>query len=251
MSITKKNIFYRLAFIYVSFLIVNNLATYLLKPFIGDPLTLMTVTKWICVLYVLGLAYHFNLFTEIGFRQKGNWKSLILYWPIWLIALLSLAGGWQSTDPMLVINIALFVIAVGITEEVIFRGFFFHYLKAFKPSLVILISSIAFGSMHMMGFLAQLPTELVLAQVYFAAGVGMILGNDKARHGALSVPIFVHAAFDFAALGAKGGIQEMLVFDQQIVFGMLIGGTILWAWGLWLLYIGKRRNSFIKLSTES
>ena len=103
----------------------------------------------------------------------------------------------------------------------------------------------------MMGFLAQLPTEVVLAQVYFAAGSGMILGNAKARYGALSVPIFVHAAFDFAALGAKGGIQEMLVFDQQIVFGMLIGGTILWAWGLWLLYIGKRRNSFIKLSTES
>ena len=246
---TKANIFYRLAFIYVSFLIVGKLATYFLHPIIGDPLTLMMVVKWILVAYVLGLAYHFNLFSEIGLRQKGNWKSLILYWPIWLIVLLSLAGGWQSTDPMLVINIALFVIAVGITEEVIFRGFFFHYLKKLQPSLVILISSIAFGSMHMMGFLAQFPTELVLAQVYFAAGSGMILGNAKARYGALSVPIFVHAAFDFAALGAKGGIQEF-VYDEQIVFGMLFGGTILWAWGIWLLYIGKRRNSFLKLSTE-
>ena len=244
--VSKTSIAIRLAFIYVSFLIVNKSATYLGKPFIGDPLTLMMVAKWICVPYVLGLAYYLKLFSEIGLRQKGHWKSLILYWPIWLVALLSLAGGWQATDPMLVINILLFVIAVGITEEVIFRGFFFHYLRVLQPGVVILISSAAFGSMHLMGFFAQFPTGLVLAQVYFAAGFGMILGNDRARHGALSVPIFVHAAFDFAAMGAKGGLQEMLVHDPQIVLGMLIGGTMLWAWGLWLIYIGKRRNSFIK-----
>jgi len=152
---------------------------------------------------------------------------------------------------LLVTQIALLAIAVGITEEVIFRGFFFHYLRKLTPVSVVLISSLAFGSMHFAGLFANIPVEVVLAQVYFAAGWGTVVGNAKARYAGLAIPIFAHAAFDFATLGAKGGVQELLVYDPQITFGMLFAGTIMWAWGIWLLVSGKRHNSFLARTPAS
>ncbi len=248
---TKTNIFIRLALICAGFLAVGVGASFAFAPFIEDTITLMMIIKWVTVVYVIGLVYWFKVSSEIGLTSKSNWKSLVLYWPIALIALLSMSGGWNSNEVSLIIQIALLAIAVAITEEVIFRGFFFHYLRKLTPGLIVLISSLAFGGMHLAGLFANIPVDVVLAQAYAAAGWGMVVGNAKARYAGLAIPIFAHAVFDFAALGARGSVEALLVYDPNITFGMLFAGTIFWGWGIWLLFIGKRRNSFLKLSSES
>lgn len=248
---TKTNIAIRLILICIGFFVVSKGASIAFNMVVEDPLTSMMLTKWVTVVYVVGLVYWLKISSEVGLTFDRSLKTLSLYWPVALIAILSLAGGWQSTEVSLLINIALLAIAVGIGEEVIFRGFFFYYLRQMQPVSIILISSIAFGFMHLPGIFANIPTDVVLAQVYFAAGIGMVFGNARARFRCLTIPIFVHAAFDFVALGAKGSIEEMLVYDEQIVFGMLFAGTITWAWGIWLLFVGKRRNSFAQLAAES
>lgn len=248
---TNTNMFFRLLLICIGFFVVNRGASLALAPFIEETLTLMMISKWVTVIYVIGLACWLKLSSEIGLTFEGNWKSLVLYWPIALVMLLSMAGGWNSNEASLVIQIALLAIAVGINEEVIFRGFFFHYLRKLTPVSTVLISSLAFGLMHFAGLFANIPVDIVMAQVYFAAGFGTIIGNAKARYAGLAIPIFAHAVFDFAAIGAKGGVQELLVYDPTITFGLLFAGTIMWVWGIWLLFYGKRRNSFRALTPTS
>lgn len=254
---TKTNITIRLMLIILGFFAVSKGASLTINPLIEDPLTSLMLIKWVTAVYVIGLAYWLKISSKIGLTYEKNWKSLGLYWPIALLAVFSLANGWNSTEISLLLTVALFAIAVGIGEEVIFRGFFFHYLREMKPVSIILISSLAFGAIHLGWLFKGVPLEVVLVQVYFAVGVGVIFGNAKARFGGLAIPIFVHAALDFVALGAKGSVEEVLsidekpAYDEQIIFGMLFAGTIVWAWGIWLLYIGKRRNNFIQFSPES
>ena len=248
---TKTYIFIRLTLIYLGFLAVGKGASTAFNPIVEDPLTSMMLIKWATAVYVLGLVYWLKLSSQVGLTFERSWKSLGLYWPIGLLAVLSLANGWHSTEVGQLITIALIVIAVGIGEEVIFRGFFFHYLRHMQPVSIILISSLAFGAIHLLWVFKGVPTEVVLAWFYMATGYGIILGNAKARFGGLIIPIFVHAAFDFVALGSKGEVQEVIAYDPKILYGMLFAGTIMWAWGIWLLYVGKKRNSFIQLSPKS
>lgn len=248
---TKTNIFFRLLLICVGFFVINKGVAVAIGPYVEDTLTLMVISKWVMVFLVIGLAWRLKLFSEIGLTPGWSWKSLVLCWPIALIMLLSLGGGWNSNEVSLILLVAALALAASLTEETIFRGFFFHYLRNFSPVLIILVSSLAFGSMHLAGLFTDIPVDVVFAQVYFAAGFGAVLGNARARYAGLAVPFFVHAIFDFVTLGAKGGLQELLVYDSTITFGMLFAGTIMWVWAIWLLFIGKRRNSFRAIKPAS
>lgn len=116
-----------------------------------------------------------------------------------------------------------------------FRGAVIAWAKNHTKRQKIVISAAAFGGMHLFGLQSDIPALIILAQVYFAAGLGTIFAAARLRDYSILLPIIVHAVFDFIALSAAGGVKE--TFDQgpKIAIGMLVMGSLAWGWGLYLI----------------
>ena len=173
---------------------------------------------------------------------KVNWRTLRLYWPIALIALLTLAGGITETSTSTLIKIAFLSLAVGIGEELMFRGLVFYWFDSVSLRKRILISAFAFGGMHLFGLFSNIDAAVILAQVYFAASLGVIFAYARSQDYSILLPILVHALFDFVAIGGKGGVSETFT-DDKILFGLLFAGTIAWGWSGYLLWKASEKNN--------
>jgi membrane protease YdiL (CAAX protease family) len=198
------------------------------------------VNKWLLVILVLGYVATAGLWREVGLVARANWRTLPLYWPMFLLGALAWLGAAGTPSIILVVKMLVFCLAVGITEEVLFRGLVFHWFRQFPIRHVVLISAAGFGLVHLLGFAAGLHPGVVLSQFYLAFSFGLIMGSARARDVSIMLPIAVHAGVDFLALSARGGVSELLDSGGQASISMLIpvliAGTISMAWGLYLLW---------------
>ena len=220
----------------------------LVKPLL-EPITKMDFMMMDKVIFAIGLlilVYTLKLQRQCGLVFKANWRTLPLYWPLALIVVLTLTTGVNTdTSGLTLAKIFLTMLAVGVGEELMFRGLVFHWFRDVSVRKQILISAFSFGGIHLLGLTSSIDTAIILSQVYFAAAVGVIFGYARARDFSIMIPIMVHGLFDFITLGSKGGVAEAAssVPTAQVVIGVLTVGTIAWAWGIFLLLkAGKKSN---------
>jgi len=177
---------------------------------------------------------------DVGLVARVNWRTLPLYWPMLLILVLIWFGVEEVAAPAVLSQILLMTLFVGIGEELMFRGLIFHWFRQLSPVKLVLLSSAAFGGLHLSGLMTDIPSAVILAQSYFAFALGLIFGCARVRDYSILLPIVVHWLFDFFAIGARGGVSETFDGSTQIVIGLLFSGTIALLWGLYLVY--KLRN---------
>ena len=136
-----------------------------------------------------------------------------------------------------------------------FRGLVFHWFRDLSVRKQILISAFSFGGLHLLGlFSGIIEPAIILAQVYFAAGLGLIWGYARALDYSIMIPIMTHVIFNLIVLGGKGGVVEAASAGptEQVVIGMLAVGTFAWAWGGFLLWkAGNKINFASPLSSIS
>ena len=209
-----------------------------LRPVLGltSELDYYIVNKWLLAILVLGAVLSTGLRRQAGLVAQVNWRTLPLYWPMALILGLIWLGSESSPSVLDAAKILVFCIAVGISEELMFRGLLFHWFRRLSPRAVVLVSASSFGAMHLAGLGTEMHPAVVLSQVYFAFALGVIFAGARARDVSILLPIAVHAVFDFLAITAKGSISQTFENVEQMVTGMLFAGTIALAWGLFLLW---------------
>ena len=204
----------------------------------------------ITLLFAVGLlvfVYRLKIQWPCGLILKANWRTLPLYWPMALIAGLTLTSGINTdTSGSMFAIIFLTVLAGSFGEELMFRGLVFHWFRDVSVRKQILISAFAFGGLHLLGLASTIDPVIILAQVNFAASFGVIFGYARARDYSIMIPILIHVIFNLITLGSKGGVEEAAstASTEQMVIGMLAISTISWAWGGFLLWNAGREKYF-------
>jgi len=240
--------------LYLAMFLFNE-ALYLVKP-LFEPITkmgFMMVNKVIFAAGLLIFVYTLKIQRQCGLVFKANWRTLPLYWPMALIAGLTLTTGINTDTSGSMLAIIFMTVLAGIfIEELMFRGLVFHWFREVSVRKQILISGFGFGGLHLLGLFSVIEPAVILAQVYLAAGFGIIFGYARARDYSIMIPIMVHFMFNFITLGSKGGVVEAASTApvEQMVIGMLAVGTIPWAWGGYLLWKAGKNNNFASLSSN-
>jgi membrane protease YdiL (CAAX protease family) len=245
MTIKRASLF--LFSLYLAMFLFNE-AMGLVKPFF-EPVTqmgFMMINKTIFAVGLLILVYALKIQRQCGLVFKANWRTLPLYWPMALIAGLTLTTGIDTDTSGSMLAIIFVTVIVGsFGEELMFRGLVFHWFRDLSVRKQILISAFAFGGLHLLG--VGIDPAIILAQVYFAAGGGLIFGYARARDYSIMIPIMIHVIFNLIVLGAKGGVVEGIspAPTEQVVIGMLAVGTLSWAWGGFLLWKAGKESDFV------
>lgn len=92
---------------------------------------------------------------------------------------------------LIILMLLTAIIIAPITEELLFRGLIYRFLKSrLSARMAMVISSVAFGAMHG-NMLAFIPLTFL----------AMILTRSYERTGNLKVPILIHAFFNANTLG--------------------------------------------------
>ena len=191
---------------------------------------------------------------EVGFVSvhKGGLKFILfpfLYTLILLLFSLEQYGSDRSwlmgfSDLTQLTSLALVLLGVGVTEELLFRGILFHGLETrFKPLIVVLLSAFIFGLFHYVNLLTNAPLYQTDYQVAHAMAVGFMYGMLRLRVGALWLLMLFHAFWDFTVI-ASSQLQATMTstgadtFALTTLLTMMIPATlyglfVYWRWVVW------------------
>ena len=104
----------------------------------------------------------------------------------------------------------LAMIATGVTEELLFRGFLFRAMSRRNPRAAVILVSVLFGAGHLVNFLngsGMTPLENI-CQVFYAVAVGFLFVAALIRSGSLIPCMIAHAAFNALSVFANNPMQE-------------------------------------------
>lgn len=205
----------------------------------------------VAALFLLAATFYLGWRREVGLKPADPPKSWLLIWfPMLLIALIFAGAVALGLPPSSVVFFVLVnTLIVGLSEELMMRGIFFHgTLSRFSIWQTVLIVSAVFGGIHALnGFLTG-DFGSALMQAVAAGMSGVMFIALRLRTNSLYPPILVHGLWDFAvfilmvaltALRTDAPAPEPTMV-QRIVMPLMIAlpGFL---YGLWLLRgIGRR-----------
>ena len=160
---------------------------------------------------------------------KNN-RSMLWFFPLWIIASLNLWGGAAAKFPVpgqiyAVVSMAL----VGFAEELIFRGFLFKaILKDGSVKTAVIVSSVTFGIGHILNLFTGHEVVETLVQVVFAIAYGFIVTMAFYKSGSLLPCILSHSLTDVFSLFAAGEASSLLNWAAHIVIIVLAAAYCLY-----------------------
>lgn len=135
---------------------------------------------------------------------KPIWKENLCFLPLVLLAAANFLGGIELKYSFL--QTAAFIVsmlAVGILEEIIFRGFLFKALLSKNEKMAIIISSVTFGFGHVINLLNGAELFETVLQICYASAAGFLFTVIFYKTGSIIPCIAAHCAVN--ALSAFAG----------------------------------------------
>lgn len=198
--------------------------------------TNLAVTGFLAVSIIIGLIIMKKSDSGMGeygiSRGKaGTSKKVVWYLPIFLMELLPVvAYGFQDLDSVATTAILLLsTLAVGINEEIYFRGIALKVLKIKGNKKAVVGASVVFGVFHTINLLNGKNILYVLLQVIFAFLVGLVLAEIVCLTGSLIGVIVWHTTHDFIAYSTGDALDTkgLIILIVQVV--VLLGYAVyLW-----------------------
>lgn len=213
-------------------------------------------------------------FADIGAGFQKEWyrkllrgtaegaAAIILIFIVLLMTGLAEIKGFCVTNTVSIITklaagFFLYLLAVAFTEELLTRGYIYHYLKRkFTVAGAIMATSLVFSLMHIFN---PNITPLALFNIFLA---GIVLNLIVLRDGKLWSPVGFHFAWNYImgvifASPVSGGRQDGIIKLSLKGYELLTGGSfgveggiictaILFLSIFYLLYYNPQRESFLK-----
>jgi membrane protease YdiL (CAAX protease family) len=173
--------------------------------FYGDYLTdlILNALGTICLLLA---AAKVGLGGRLGLKRPRPWTSLLLGWPLVLLALPDVENTKMVFDPTLFVIFIFLYLSIGFFEEALFRGYVQGFLMRRwgdsygRMLLSVLLTNLIFGGAHLTNLILGRTTPLYAAsQLVYAFFFGVFFSALYIRSGSLFPGIGLHMVFDFMA----------------------------------------------------
>lgn len=163
--------------------------------------------------------------------KAGTGKKVVWYLPIFLIEILPVAVyGFQELDSVVTTAILLlYTLAVGINEEIYFRGIALKVLKIKGKKKAVIGASVIFGVFHVVNLLNGKNILYIILQVVFAFLVGLVLAEIVCITGSLIGVIAWHTTHDFIAYSTGDVLDTKGLIILTVQVAVLLGFSVyLW-----------------------
>lgn len=145
----------------------------------------------------------------LGLNKPRPWTSVLLGWPLVLLTILSgseyLSGSIELVfDPVLFTIFILLYLAIGLFEELLFRGYVQGFLTrrwghSYRGMLCcVLLTSLIFGGAHLVNLIMGRGTALyAAAQLVYTFCFGVFFSALYVRSGSLFPGVGLHMLYNF------------------------------------------------------
>lgn len=183
-------------------------------------------------------------FKKIGLIkiENGSAKKVLFFLPLVIAEIPFLLVGIRLNGIKYLFALLFFTIAVGISEEIYFRGIILNLLEEkYTEKKAIIISALVFGIGHIAGIFADRSILIIIFQILNALVFGIIAAEIVIITKSLIPIIIWHVAFNFVNyITLATGVNEIFV----IVFQEII--MIIYAYNLWSK-ISLKNKDIVKL----
>jgi membrane protease YdiL (CAAX protease family) len=191
----------------------------------------------VSILFLFASIWFFQ-WNDLGLNAPFSAKSLLILWLPSVFVAVIIASIFAAGPPSREATVFILVntMMVGLSEELMFRGILFQGLRSrlsIWPS--ILLTSLVFGSIHLLNSVWIGGFALALLQACTAFSTGMLLMAIRLRTRSLDPSIVYHAGWDFclATLSASplvmGAPQPELNTKTLITAGIFALVTLSYA----------------------
>ena len=155
---------------------------------------------------------------------------IVVLYTFALLELLILHGTETPESPLRILWFVLCMLAVGVTEEVVFRGMITRMIferygaTSVGVWLSVTVSSLLFGLVHLINGVGTADLGGVLIQMAGAAALGLCLAAVYLRSKSLWTVALLHGYMDFCALVPSGLFGEGSI--EEAVSGYSAGNLV-------------------------
>ena len=201
----------------------------------------MLVVKGVTFVWFAVVIVRSTGWAAVGLRRPVRPASALYGTPSLLLGAMALSGGVAPTmTPAAFVTLAVWLTLGVLIEEIAFRGVMWEAVAARGPFFTAIATSVGFGMIHLLGIGGEIPTSVILAQMCFAIGTGIVLAAVRIAAGTLWTAIGVHWVFNAMSFVASGGVVETLSPGLEMRF--VSAGGVLALIGLALVALATRTS---------
>ncbi len=231
----KNELLFTLAWI-VAYIIIMSLADSFsanigIEKVLTAPISLMMALFLVCWIKSNDLENKYGLV-----KAQYDLKTYLYFIPLTLMISVNFWGGINlNFVPLEGVLFIISMIAVGIIEEIIFRGFLFKVLEKDNLKVAIIVSSFTFGIGHIVNLLNGAELIPTLLQIVYATSAGFLFTVIFHKSGSLFTCILTHSIVNATSLFHNSDF----VLDIVLAIVLTITST---AYAFWILNSKKNKQ---------
>lgn len=184
-------------------------------------------------------------------RGNVNARQFLLFLPLLIIASHNLWNGvsFQNCPKAYeLVLYLLYMLFVGFTEEIIFRGLLFKAIAKDNVKTAIIISSVTFGLGHILNLLNGVNENIIyqLLQITGAIATGFLFSIIFYKSGSLLPCIITHAAIDMCS----AFVNQSNLTETKMTVICLINMAVTIVFSIYILKHKHRFHSSLKTNRK-
>ncbi|MBO4750470.1 MAG: CPBP family intramembrane metalloprotease [Lachnospiraceae bacterium] len=176
----------------------------------------------------------------LGFRKMnpGSAKKFLYFLPILVVALSHLIFGIDRSDGIKIVLANLFfTLAIGMIEELYFRGIICGLLLRKGVAKAVIISAVLFGLAHLMNVMGGAHLVETILQILFAFTYGLVFAVIFYVGGSIVPCLLLHALHDFCSFISADGSLALNIAVGTVQFLILL---------IYFIYLIKKEKIFAR-----
>jgi len=141
---------------------------------------------------------------EVGISLSMNVRLIKQLWLFGLFACVQISVYGFNVNATIFTKYLVLALAIGVIEELVFRGILFNLLKNKTQIKIVLISASAFASIHLLNLLSGMSPVFVGLQIFAALSIGLMLGVVRIKDTSIWIVVIAHALINFATFVSVG-----------------------------------------------
>lgn len=184
-------------------------------------------------LFIVLFVVLFNLGEYLSLTKLPKPKKFLYFIPLFIMMSINLWGGIRIENTFSEIMVYMIsMIFVGFLEEIIFRGFLFKMMSKDNLNLAIIVTSLTFGTGHIINLLTGADFIPTLIQIIYATATGYLFAIILVKGKSLWPCIITHSI-----------INTLSVFAIENSFTMIASPLCLTIIPIcYAVYLNKRIN---------